>query len=189
VRKSSLRWIDDDAGSRKGNSTSRSDLGSDVGFHIDRNCARPGVQQLLSLGIGGPFVHPQDVGVRGVGKPFTQGSTPRWIGRKKSPPGDDPGCNHPITRSQAGRQPACDSKADDPATAACDRRLRGGGEAFSLAADSKYPGACSDACLHHKQRNGGNAPGHEVGPSPTVTYPPRGILSQCGGAFRYTKGA
>jgi hypothetical protein len=183
VRKSSLRWIDDDAGSRKGNSTSRSDLGSDVGFHIDRNCARPGVQQLLSLGIGGPSVHPQDVGVRGVGKPFTQGSTPRWIGRKKSPPGDDPGCNHTITRSQVGRQSACDAKANDPASAACD------GEAFALAVDSKYPGASSDACLQRERRNGGNAPRHEVDPSPTVTYAPRGTLSQRGGAFRQTKGA
>jgi hypothetical protein len=137
TKASSLRWIDDYAGSRKGNSTSRSDIGSDVGFHIDRNCAGLSVQQLLSLGIGGHFVHPQDVAVRGVGKPFTQGSTPRRIRRKKSPPGDDPGCDHAITRSLAGCQPACDSKADDPASAACDRRLKGGGEAFALAADGK----------------------------------------------------
>jgi hypothetical protein len=60
-----------------------------------------------------------------------------WIGRKKSPPADDPGCNHPITGSQAARQPALDSKADDLATAACDRGIKGSGEAFALAADSK----------------------------------------------------
>jgi hypothetical protein len=149
-----------------------------VGLHIDRNCARLGVQQLLSLGIGGQFVHPQDVGVRGVGKPFTQGSTPRWVGRKKTPPDDDPGCNHPITRSLAGRQPACEPKADDPANAACDRRFKGGGEAFALVADNKYAGACSDACLQRERGNGGNALGHEVDPSPTATYPPQGALSQ-----------
>ena len=86
----------------------------------------------------------------------------------------------PVATSQspgvsAGRHPVCDSKVYDPASA-CDRRLEGGGEAFALAADKKYPGACSDECLQHKQSSGGNAPGHEVPPVPNGNVSPTGHL-------------
>jgi hypothetical protein len=149
-RKRSICRINDNASGSKGNLTSGSDRGGDVRLHINRNRARLRVQQLLSLGIGGRTVHSKSLGVHSLGKPVTQGSCPRLVGRKTLPSGYDRGRNYPIANGQPGRQSAGDSKADNPERTALNRGLKSSGETLALAADDGHARASGDARLQRK---------------------------------------
>jgi len=159
-RKRFICRINDDARGSKGNLMSGSDSGRNVRLHVDRNCARLRVQQLLSLRIGRRIVHSEDICLYGLWKPLTQGSCPRLVGRKKSPSGYDRGRSYPIARGQPGRQSSCDSKADDPASTALNRGLKSSDETLTLAADDGHAGAHGDTRLQCQRGNGDNAPRH-----------------------------
>jgi hypothetical protein len=137
-----------------------------VRLHVDRNCARLRVQQLLSLRIGDQIVHSEDICLHSLWKPLTQGSCPRLVGGKKSLSGYDRVRGYPIARGQPGRQSSCDSKADDPASTALNRGLKSSGETLTLAADDGHAGPYGDARLQCKRGNRDNAPGHRSAPVP-----------------------
>jgi hypothetical protein len=122
-RKRFICRINDDASGSKGNLMSGGDCGRNVRLHVDRNCPRLRVQQLLSLRIGDQGVHSEDIRLHSLWKPLTQGPCPRLVARKKSLSGYDRGRRYPIARGQPGRQSSCNSKADNPASTALNRGL------------------------------------------------------------------
>jgi hypothetical protein len=164
--------INDDASGSEGNLMSAGDCGRNVRFHVDRNCARLRVEQLLALRIEDQIVHAENICLHGPRKPLSQGACPRLIGRKKSLSGYNRGRGDPIARGQPGRQSSGDPKADDSASAALNRGLKSSSESLTLAADNGYAGTYGDIRLECKGSNGDNAPRHRGVLVPRCGYVP-----------------
>jgi len=121
-----------------------------VRFVIDRDCARLRVKPALFRGVCDGRIRPDDLSVHRSGERGKKRPRPRAIGRKAFLLGPHAGADHPVARSEMGRESAGDAEADDTRSAALGRPLEGSDEFRRVSANHRHAGPERNAGLERE---------------------------------------
>jgi len=137
-RKLAVRRIDDRATGGKWNSVGGGDSGGNVRFVVNGDRTRSHVKPALFQGMRDGRIRPDDLGMQRSRKRGKKRPRPCAIGRKTFLLGPHAGADHPVARSEMGRESAGDAETDNARRAAPGRPVEGSDELRRMSADHRH---------------------------------------------------